>query len=413
MNRKDMNGAVANRVRLLVPSLPVAEASLEQLRKRLKSTVRVQNQAAAIRAEIVSELRRREGTEVVETVLQTDGLLGRRKARSEVETARALEELPKTREGLRAGEISHDNARIIAGANQRGTIAEDELLDDARSQSPDKFAATVRKHEQQRAGDDGVSKLEHQRSHRFARITTDQDDGMTVLYGRFDPVTGARVETAVSHMMKQLWHKEDPRDRATAGQRMADALSKLLTREGNGRSQDVRLLLIADYDTINQQLKDARLSDGNPIPARALRHLACDAQILPAIFSGSSIPLDLGRARRKASPAQRAALIARDQHCVGCGAKAAWCQAHHIVHWADGGPTDLDNMCLLCSRCHHKVHDNDWTIHKSPAGTYSLRRPPTQWGRPPRQPTSHRYPRKRRPNSRYPRKRRPTIKQRK
>ena len=405
MNRKDVNGSVANRVRLLVPSLPVSEASLEQLRKRLKSTVRVQNQAAAIRAEIVSELRRRKGTEMVETVLQTDGLLGRRKARSEVETAQALEELPKTREGLRAGEISHDNARILAGANQRGTIAEDELLDDARSQSPDKFAATVRKHEQQRARDDGVSKLEHQRWRRFARITTDQDDGMTVLYGRFDPVTGARVETAVSQMMNQLWHEEDPRDRATAGQRMADALARLLTRSKgeDGRSQDVRLLLIADYDTINQQLKDAHLSDGTPIPARALRHLACDAQILPAIFSGSSIPLDLGRARRKASPAQRAALIARDQACVGCGAKAAWCQAHHIVHWQDGGPTNLDNMCLLCSRCHHKVHDQDWTVHQSPAGTYSLRRPPTQWGRPPRQNTYRRHPRKRRP----------TIKQRK
>ena len=233
-------------------------------------------------------------------------------------------------------------------------------MDDARTQSPDKFAATVRKHEQRRSTDDGVSKLKHQRSRRFAKIRTDVEDGMTVLYGRFDPVTGARIETALSKKMSKLWHEEDPRNRATPGQRMADALEALITRPGaseDGKTQDVKLMLIADYDTVSQQLRNARLENGTPIPAAELRRLACDAQILPAIFRGPSQPLDLGKARRKASSTQRSALIARDRACIGCGAKAAWCQSHHIVHWQDGGPTNLDNMCLLCSRCHHKVHD--------------------------------------------------------
>ena len=383
----------ANVATMTAPTLPAGQVSMEDLKERLKSTIRVQNQAAAVRAETVTELRRRQGTECTETVLQEEGLLSRKKARSEVKTAKELEELPNTQRGFRKGEISPDNARILAGANQRGTIVEDELLDDARSQSPDKFARTVRKHEQARAEDDGVSKLEHQRSRRYANLKTDTEDGMTVLYGRFDPITGARIETAVSHMMKQLWYEEHPRDRVTPGQRMADALEQLLTRQGldkHGRPQDVKLLLIADYDKIGQQLGDARLENGTPLPARALRHLACDAQILPAIFDGASVPLDLGRARRKASPAQRAALIARDKHCIGCGAKAAWCQSHHIVHWADGGPTNIDNMTLLCSRCHQKVHDQDWTVHKTSAGRYSLRPPPTQWGQPPRQPNRQR-----------------------
>ncbi len=401
----------ANLAKLLAPSMPVVDATSEQLRQRIQSTIRVQNQVAAVRAQAVSELRRRQGAEKVETILREDGLLGRRKARSEVETAKELEELPKTREGFQKGEISADNARILAGANQRGTIVEDELLDGARSQSPDKFAATVRKHEQACAQDDGVSKLEHQRSRRFAKLTTDQDDGMTVLYGRFDPVTGARVETAVSHMMKQLWHKEDPTDRATAGQRMADAIAELVTRQGKDKpgSQGVRLLLIADYDTVSQQLGNPRLENGTPLPANTLRQLACDAQILPAIFSGSSVPLDLGRARRTASGSQRAALVARDKHCVGCGAKASWCQAHHIVHWQDGGPTNLDNMCLLCSRCHHKVHDQDWTVHKTSTGTYTLRRPSsTDWRPRHRTPNRYRPP----PTHRRSTRRRP-IKQRK
>ena len=378
--KQTRNGAATNEAVLLAPTAPVSEVTSDQLQHRIKSTIRVRNQAAAIRAEAVAELRRREGSELAETVLQEDGLLARGKARSELETAKQLEKLPKTREGFRNGEISPDNARIIASASQRGDIDEGELAEIAKTQAPDKFAGTVRRHERDRSPDDGESHLKRQRSRRFARIKKDLDDGMTVLYGRFDPVTGARIETALSAKTRELWREDDPNDRVSAGQRMADALEQLLTgpRPGeDGRMQDVRLLLIADYDTVGDQLANGRLSDGTPLPASELRRLACDAQVLPAIFGGGSQPLDLGRGRRTANGAQRAALIARDRACVGCGAKAAWCQAHHIVHWAEGGPTNLDNMVLLCSRCHHKVHDRDWQIRRTPTGHFTLRRPLT------------------------------------
>ncbi len=367
---------------------------MEQLQERVQSTIRGENQLAGIRAEAVAELRRREGTELTETVLREGGLRSRRRARSEVETAVELSGLPQTSEGLRNGEISYENARIIAGASKRGEIDETDLGDPARTQSPDKFAGTVRRHEQQRSQDDGMSRLEHQRSRRYAKVTTDPDDGMTVLYGRFDPITGARIESVLSRKMDELWRDEDPRNRATPGQRMADALTLLLTRPGgsedDGPSRGTRLLLIADYDVITKELEKARLADGTPLPAQEIRRLACDAEVLPAIFRGASQPLDLGRSRRIASPAQRVALIARDRKCVGCGASAAWCQAHHIFPWQPGGPTDLDNLVLLCSRCHHKVHDNAWRVRRTPTGQYSLRPPPTQWGRPPRPPNPHR-----------------------
>ena len=184
--------------------------------------------------------------------------------------------------------------------------------------------------------------------------------------------------------MDELWRDEDPRNRVTPGQRMADALQLLLTRpkgENNGPSRGTRLLLIADYDVITGELRNGRLPDGTPIPTPKIRDLACDAEILPAIFRGASQPLDLGRARRIASPAQRITLVARDGKCIGCGASANWCQAHHIIPWAAEGKTDLDNMCLLCSRCHHKVHDNGWRVERTPTGQYTLCPPPTQYGR--------------------------------
>ena len=162
--------------------------------------------------------------------------------------------------------------------------------------------------------------------------------------------------------MDELWREEDPRARCSPGQRMADALAQLVTREETREDgkppRGPRLLLIADYDVVDRELRNGRLGDGTPIPVEKIRDLACRSEILPAIFRGVSQPLDLGRGRRAASPAQRIALVARDKACIGCGATANWCQSHHIIPWAVQGNTDIDDMCLLCSSCHHKVHDD-------------------------------------------------------
>jgi len=385
MEETVIDGRVVNEIGAVLPNLAVGDATLEQLHARLQSTFRVENQAAAVRAETLAELTRREGVHLTEDNLRQKGLRPRRKARSEVETAVELEELPKTSEGLRDGEIPYENARILAKASQDGEIDETELIGPAKTQSPDKFAGTVRKYQQQRSEDDGMSRLEHQRSQRFARIKTDRTDGMTVLYGRFDPITGALIETALSQKMDELWREEDPRARCSPGQRMADALAHLVTREetdkDTGKVRGPRLLLIADYDIIDRELRNGRLGDGTPIPVEKIRDLACQADILPGIFKGVSQPLDLGRARRTASPAQRIALVARDKACVGCGATSNWCQAHHIIPWAVQGNTDLDDMVLLCSRCHHKVHDDHWQVRRKPSGKYYLK-PPLNTGRP-------------------------------
>jgi hypothetical protein len=68
---------------------------------------------------------------------------------------------------------------------------------------------------------------------------------------------------------------------------------------------------------------------------------------LPSVLGGApSLPLDLGRTTRVVSPAQRNALAVRDGGCVfpGCRRPLAWCEGHHVRHWLDGGPTDLDNL---------------------------------------------------------------------
>ena len=70
-------------------------------------------------------------------------------------------------------------------------------------------------------------------------------------------------------------------------------------------------------------------------------------------------PLYVGRSNRTVSGAQFKALVVRDQHCVarGCHRRPSQCQAHHVRHWLDGGPTDPDNLVLLCDQHHHDHHD--------------------------------------------------------
>ena len=160
---------------------------------------------------------------------------------------------------------------------------------------------------------------------------------------------------------------------------MADAISDLIadstrqeSRSNSSGGRNSTLLLIADYDTVAQQVKNLRLGDTTPLPIGALPRLACDAKVVPAFFDRNGQPLWLGRSRRVASVGQRIALVARDGGCVGCDADPSWCQAHHITPWAEGGPTTLENMCLVCSRCHHRIHDEHWTVRRGKNGKLSL-----------------------------------------
>lgn len=109
---------------------------------------------------------------------------------------------------------------------------------------------------------------------------------------------------------------------------------------------------------------------GEAITAAQARRLACTAKILPAVLDGTSLPLDLGRAKRLFTPAQRKALLIRDRTCraEGCDVPGTWCEAHHLDPWHTGGPTDLTNALLLCSHHHHRAHHPDHRTDRLPTG---------------------------------------------
>ena len=115
---------------------------------------------------------------------------------------------------------------------------------------------------------------------------------------------------------------------------------------------------------------------GDRISASEARRLACTAKILPVVLDGASLPIDLGRAKRLFSPAQRKALLIRDQTCraEGCDTPGTWCDAHHLDPWSAGGPTDLTNAVLLCSHHHRRVHDTGYHTDRLPNGDLRFHR---------------------------------------
>ncbi len=96
--------------------------------------------------------------------------------------------------------------------------------------------------------------------------------------------------------------------------------------------------------------------DGEPDPRTAARRRA-DA-LLDIVARGVSEVLERGRAVRLFTPGQRRLLWQRDHGCSypGCTRPQAWTQAHHVQHWADGGPTDVSDAALLCGRHRTVVH---------------------------------------------------------
>jgi hypothetical protein len=121
----------------------------------------------------------------------------------------------------------------------------------------------------------------------------------------------------------------------------------------------------------------ALLDDGSRVTAGQARRLACEAGIVPAVLGTASQPLDLGRAARLYSKAQRFALGLRDGGCTakGCETSASGCHPHHDDPWSRLGLTDLANGRLLCPRHHRPAHDARYamTTHADNKVTFARR----------------------------------------
>ncbi len=117
---------------------------------------------------------------------------------------------------------------------------------------------------------------------------------------------------------------------------------------------------------VNEHGAVAEIAGVGPVSVEVVRRLACDAQVDLAAEDRDGSILDQGRARREPTPVQRIEIDRRDKGCrfPGCS-YTEFTNVHHMVHWADGGLTDLGNLITLCGRHHRAVHEVGWALSGS------------------------------------------------
>ncbi len=179
---------------------------------------------------------------------------------------------------------------------------------------------------------------------------------------------------------------KDPRDH---GARMWDALVEACRRlqatdsVPHAHGTTARITVTIPLQQLLDQ-PDGHLDDGGHLPTgdrlsvAAVRRLACDAEIIPAVLGAESQVLDVGRSQRLVTTGIWNALVLRDRHCAfpGCTRLPIACDAHHIHHWADGGPTSLDNLILLCRKHHTLTHQTPWQVQIDPGSRRPVWIPP-------------------------------------
>jgi hypothetical protein len=159
--------------------------------------------------------------------------------------------------------------------------------------------------------------------------------------------------------------------------RNADALADLarsaLAAGGAARSggEPCEIVVHVDAETLAaDDVQDrSELERGPALAAETVRRLACDASIV-RIVERDRVPLSVGRRTRTIGPGLRRALRSRDRGCrfPGC-THERFLHAHHIQHWARGGPTDLDNLVQLCSFHHRLIHEGGFSVRRGGRGS--------------------------------------------
>ncbi|MDR6596005.1 DUF222 domain-containing protein [Saccharothrix longispora] len=193
----------------------------------------------------------------------------------------------------------------------------------------------------------------------------DLPGGRLEFFGELSAESGARFTAMLEPLSTP--RPDGPRDAARRrGEAFADLihLASRSTDLPSEAGERPHISVTIDHDTLRRGVGHAVLDGDHHLSAAQARRIACDAKILPVVLGGESEVLDLGRAKRTVSVAQRRALHARDRGCAfpGCHRPPKWCDAHHVRHWADGGSTDLSNLVLLCRTHHSLIHHTHWQV---------------------------------------------------
>jgi hypothetical protein len=290
-----------------------------------------------------------------------------------VRVGQALRQLPLLAAAFASGELSFDKLRHVTRVARP---ADEELwLEVALHASGSQLARICRGFERATGGPGTPDAHLARRGLR----SWWRPDGMLELVAVLRPEDGALVLAALEKVQLAAPAAEaaagdigvvlDPAEDPLAARR-ADALVELTNQWLAGSASHSgeashRLVVHIDLDALMPEGggRVCHVQDGPPLPSAVARRIGCDTELV-AIAERDGVPIDVGRSRRTISPRQRLALQARDSTCrfPGCGVPASRTEGHHLLHWAEGGRTDLDNLLSLCRFHHHRLHDGAFDI---------------------------------------------------
>ena len=304
-------------------------------------------------------------------------------AREHVRVARALGTLPLLAQALARGEISYSKVRELTRVATPET--EERLLAVGRAGTAEHVERIVRGW---RRVDRQAEAREVARQHASRSLHVYPDsDGTMIVRGRLTPEVGALLVQALAAARESLYQRdrgtEPEADWPTMVQQQADALALLaetalhhgLDPGAPGERYQVVVHVDAEVLADADQPGQSVLEDGARVPAGTSQRLACDASRVVMRHDADGRVVEVGARTRTIPPALRRALHHRDRGCrfPGCGVRVG--QGHHIRHWAQGGPTTLSNLALLCRRHHRAVHEEGYQVDRKPDGALHFRRP--------------------------------------
>lgn len=290
-------------------------------------------------------------------------------AREQVRVARAFEDMPQTRRALDVGDISMSAVRLLVTAHDAAPDAfgraEAQLVQAARLHSVADLQRVVAywrdRVELERPPEGREDGL---RARRRLHASTSLG-GMVRVDGDLDPEAGETLLTALRSVLDVDARSGERDDERTPAQRRADALGEICRQSLDRGDRPIvagerpHLTVTVGAEALAYgAVGGGELDHTGPVRSEVARRLACDASVMRVVMSGRSEPLGVGRRTSVVPPALRRAVVVRDRHCrfPGCDRPQTWCDAHHVVHWADGGRTSLPNLVLLCRRHHRMVH---------------------------------------------------------
>jgi hypothetical protein len=304
-------------------------------------------------------------------------------AREQVRAARALGNLPLIAQAFAQGKVSYSKVRALTRVATPDT--EERLLTFATHGTAahvERLASAWR-----RVDRTAENELTAQRQKSRALHLYQDEDGMVVIRGRLTPEIGAVLRQALDAARNRMYAKarvNDPEgDPPSHAQQQADALGMIaeaaLQHDLDAGTSGSRYQVVVHVDAAvlanPDQPGQSALEDGQHVPAGTSRRLACDASRVVMHHDADGRITEVGARTRTIPPSLRRALQHRDQGCrfPGCGSR--YTQGHHIQHWAQGGPTKLSNLVLLCRRHHRSVHEDGFQVERLDDGAVQFRRP--------------------------------------